>query len=279
MPAQRHPGISAIRTIIAATAFFGLHIDQQAAAHPKPTLDEKSAIRTSQAAIGKKVRDHRFVDTERQPVRLAKFLGKPLVVSLVYTSCDHTCPLLTQALARAVDVARNALGADSFHVVTIGFDTRVDTPERMRSYARAQGIDQPNWRFLSADAETIAALAKDLGFVFYPSPRGFDHLAQTTIVDENSVVYRQIYGLAFDPPVFVEPMKDLIFGRKGDLVSLSGIINRVRLFCTIYDPASDRYRFDYSVIIGAIIGAASLAGIAVVLIRAWQRSRPKRGEA
>lgn len=268
-----------MRTIIAIAAVICLHGAQQSAAHPKPQLDEKSAIRASQAVIGQKVRDHRLVDTELQPVRLSGFLGKPLIISLVYTSCDHTCPLLTQTLARAVDVARNAFGENSFDVVTIGFDTRVDTPERMRSYARAQGIDQPNWRFLSADAETVAALAKDLGFIFHRSPRGFDHLAQTTIIDENSLVYRQIYGMEFTSPVFIEPLKELIFGRKSDLASLSGIVNRVRLFCTIYDPASDKYRFDYSVIIGAIIGAACLTGIAFVLIRAWQRSRPKRSEA
>ena len=268
-----------MRTIVAIAAVLCLLGARQSAAHPKPQLDEQSALRTSQAAIGQEVRDHRFIDTAMQPVRLSAFVGKPLVVSLVYTSCDHTCPVLTQTLARAVDVARNAFGVNSFHVVTIGFDTRVDTPQRMRSYARAQGIDQPNWRFLSADAETAAALAKDLGFVFYRSPRGFDHLAQTTIIDENAIVYRQIYGMEFKPPVFVEPLKELIFGRKSDLSSLSGIINRVRLFCTIYDPASDKYRFDYSVIIGAIIGAACLTGIAFVLIRGWQRSRPKRSEA
>ena len=178
-----------------------------------------------------------------------------------------------QNLARAVEVAQGVFGRDGFNVVTVGFDGRNDTPQRMRAYASDQGIDQPNWRFLSADRATVDGLTKDLGFVFYPSPRGFDHLAQTTLLDRNGTVYRQIYGSNFTPPFVVQPLKELIFGKSAGLLSVSALIDRVRLFCTLYDPTSDRYRFDYSVIIGVVIGALSLAGIGTILVRAWLGTR------
>jgi protein SCO1/2 len=78
-----------------------------------------------------------------------------------------------------VKVAQEALGGDSFAVLTIGFDTRNDTPQRMASFARARGVSLPNWWFLSTDSATIERLTRDLGFVFFPSPKGFDHTAQT----------------------------------------------------------------------------------------------------
>jgi protein SCO1 len=244
----------------------------------KAVLDEAEALRVGQAAIGRQLADHALLDTARHPVRLAEFRGKPLVVSMVYTSCSSVCPTIVQTLDVAVEAAHKALGQDSFAVVTIGFDTRVDTPARMRAFARAQGIDRPSWRFLSGDADTVDALTDEIGFTVYPSPQGFDHLALTTIVDQEGLIYRQIYGGVFEAPALVEPLKDLVFGRRSDWTSIEGLINRVRLFCTLYDPRTGGYRFDYSPFVGMAIGLIALAGVAGFALREWRRAgRPRPG--
>ncbi len=245
-----------------------------APAASQSALDEPSALRLSQAAIGRPVGDYEFRDTAFKPVRLSSFRGRPLVVNLVYTGCNRACPLTVETLGRAVDVAAGALGPDSFSVVTIGFDAAADTPQRMRAFAIEHGIAKPNWIFLSADKPTIDSLSRDVGFVFFPSAKGFDHLSQTTVVDEDGRIYRQIYGADFESPALVEPLKDLVLGRKSDLVSLSGILNRIRLFCTLYNPASGRYGFDYSIFVGMFIGFVSLATVAVLLVRGWLHGRP-----
>jgi protein SCO1/2 len=46
----------------------------------------------------------------------------------------------------------------------------------------------------------------------------------------------------------------------------------VRLFCTIYDPSTGRYRFDYSIFVAMIIGILCLASIAIFIVRAWRQS-------
>ena len=78
---------------------------------------------------------------------------------MVYTGCSDICPTVSEALARAVDVARDALGNDSFRVITVGFDVRSDTPDRMRSYARSHGLDSGGWEFLSGTGDTAGRLA------------------------------------------------------------------------------------------------------------------------
>src|SRR5690606_16108651 len=105
------------------------------------------------------------------------------------------------------------LGEDSFYVVTIGFDTPNDTPTAMASFARAQKISEPGWHFLSGDAESMAALTENLGFSYFPTPRGFDHINQVTLVDRDGVIYAQVYGAAFELPALVEPLKDLVYNR------------------------------------------------------------------
>lgn len=236
-------------------------------------LDEDSAVRNSQAAIGRTVGDYRFTDSRGRKVRLSDYRGRPVIVSLIYSSCSDVCPAISETLARAVEVARETLGADSFHVLTIGFDSRHDTPARMGAYARSHGLDLANWDFLSTDADTADSLARDLGFVFVPSPRGFDHLSQITILDPEGRVYGQVYGANFETPLLVGPLRELILGRERDLTTWSGIVNNVRLFCTYYDPASGRYRFDYSIFIIIGMGGLTLGTIAFFLVRAWVRDR------
>lgn len=237
--------------------------------------DPKATVRYSQAAIGRQLGNHVLLDDDGAVVDLAAYRGKPLVVNLVYTSCADICPMVVQNLSRAVDAAQAALDADSFAVVTIGFDAVHDTPTRMAAFARSQGIDQPNWRFLSADKETIGKLSEELGFIFYASPKGFDHVAQTTVVDRDGRIYRQVYGADFEIPALVEPLKDVVFGRGGAITGLDGLLDRIRLFCTVYDPLRDRYRFSYTIFITIIGGALSLGAVGVVLLRAiirlWRR--------
>ncbi len=237
------------------------------------SFDRAKALEVSQASLGTKLSSYRFTDTRNQVVLLDAFMDKPLVISLVYTSCADICPMVSEALAEAVTVARDALGEDSFRIVTIGFDARSDSPNRMRSYAASHGIRVDGWHFLSADAATVDGLARDLGFSFRPSPQGFDHLSQTSVIDTDGRVYRHIYGADFTPPLLVEPLKQLTYGGRIEMTSIEGLINRVRLFCTLYDPASGKYRFDYSIFIATVLGALSLGGVAIVLVRAWLAQR------
>ena len=235
--------------------------------------DEAAAFRYSQAAIGRQVGDYAFTNSLNRKVTLAEYRGKPLVVSLIYTGCADICPVVSETLADAVEIAREALGEDSFRVVTVGFDTRNDTPERMRAFARSHGLNLANWQFLSTDGDTVDRLAEDIGFVFLPSPKGFDHLSQTTVLDPEGRVYGQIYGATFETPHLVEPLKRLVFGGNIGMQSWEGIVNRVRLFCTIYNPATGRYRFNYSIFIVMVMGSLTLGSIAFFLIRAWLRGR------
>jgi protein SCO1/2 len=236
-------------------------------------LDEAAALKVSQSALGNKTGDHHFTSSDGEDTNLAQFLGKPLLVSFIYTSCYHTCPILTKHLADVVSIARDALGDDSFSVISIGFDTAVDSPERMRIFASERGIDMPIWSFLSTDQATIDALSNELGFIYFRSPKGFDHLAQITLLDAEGRVYRQIYDENFEPPVLVEPLKDLVFGRHTETSLVTGWINNIRLFCTIYDPTRQRYRFDYSIFIALGISIITLGATAVFVVRSWRQHK------
>ena len=235
--------------------------------------DKDSALAVSQAAIGTRLDDYRLRDTRGQVFQLGQLAGRPLVVSMIYTSCHHVCPLITKNLAETVSVAREALGNDSFSVVTVGFDWRNDTPDRMRHFASQQGITDANWYFLAADAQSIDRLSTALGFQYFASAKGFDHLAQTTVVDRDGIIYRQVYGVDIDTQSLVEPLKELVFDTPRSAGILDHWLDTFKLFCTVYDPTSDRYRFDYSILMTILVGVLCLAGIATFILQEWKRAR------
>ncbi len=232
-------------------------------------LDERTALEQSQAAIGRLLDNHRLIDSRGAELSLHELRGKPLVISLIYTSCHHTCPTITRQLARAVDIAREALGPESFAVLSVGFDAPTDSPDRLRAFARERGIDVPGWRFATADVLTVKQLTRELGFAYAPSVRGFDHLTQTTIVGADGVVFDQVYGELIHAPNLVEPLKRAVWGEEAKANTLTGWVQGVKLFCTVYDPNTGRYTFDYSIFITLVIGIASLSAVAGFALKHW----------
>jgi protein SCO1/2 len=235
--------------------------------------DPGTSLEASQKAVGRTVGGYRFTDTKGARLELSELRGKPVVISLIYTSCAHVCPLITQRLRQAVEEAQRMIGADRFSVITVGFDVRNDTPMRMAAFARAQGVDLPSWRFLSGDEASVSALADDLGFTYAASGGGYVHVAQTTIVDSRGQVYRQVYGSDFPIQAFMEPLKEAVYGTVGSLASVTGLIDRVRFLCTVYDPNQGRYRVSYAIAMGLLAGLISLGTTAIVISRAWLHSR------
>jgi protein SCO1/2 len=234
----------------------------------------KEVLKTSQAAIGNVISDHPLTDQTSRALSMNDLRGKPLVLSLIYTSCYQICPMTIRHLANMVDKARDALGEDSFNVAVLGFDAYNDSPQAMIQFARKQGIDNRGWQLLSISPDAIKALSEELGFEFFSSPNGFDHITQATVIDAEGRIYRQVYGEVFETPLLVEPLKELVLGQpKPNQTMLSELIDKVRFFCTTYDPARDAYHFDYSLFIGMAIGASIILIGIVLLVREVRQGR------
>jgi protein SCO1/2 len=234
-------------------------------------LDPRQVIIKSEAAIGRAVGNYRFTDSTGAALSLSSMRGQPLVISLVYTACSSVCPPATQHLIDAVREADRVIGLDRFAVLTIGFDARNDTPARMAQFASMQGVRLPNWRLASADTATIEALLRDLGFSYITIAGGIDHVTQTTILDRDGKIYRHVYGDDFPLQMFMEPLKDVVYGTSSAL-TFGGILDRIKFICTTFDPGAGRYRIDYGLAFGSVIAALSLIVMGGVLLREWRRA-------
>jgi protein SCO1/2 len=280
MADPRRPGIDPNMLLIAAVVglvlFFVAGLLFAQAPPSGGALDPREALKTSQAAVGKPIGDYTLVDASGRPARLAEYRGKPLIVSFIYTGCTQVCPTTTKFLDRAIDEAQRALGKDAFRAITVGFNLPFDTPVAMREFQKRQGIDRSNWEFLAADAPTIEGLARDTGFVWSPTASGFDHLTQATIIDGRGRVFQQVYGESFELPMLVGPLKELVTGSPALVQDLAGILERVRILCTVYDPRAGKYRLNYGLIIEILVGLSVLGGTVFYLGNEWRRQRGVR---
>ena len=240
---------------------------------PNAPLDPDAALERSEAAIGNMVGDHVLTDSRGEPLPLADYRGRPLVISLIYTSCSSVCPATTQHLLDRVEEARETLGEESFAVLTVGFDARNDTPARLRAFAATQGVAEPDWRLATADEATLHRLLGDLGFSYEAAAGGFLHLTQTTILDAEGRVYRHVYGDSFPLQVFLEPLKELVFGTTASIASVQDVVDRVRFLCTVYNPSTGAYEFEYAYFVGMAVGGFSLLVMGVIVFRLWRKNR------
>lgn len=246
---------------------------------PAAMLEPEATLARSKAAIGRQVGPHRLRDETGAILELATLRGRPLVISLIFTRCASVCPVTTDRLREAVVQARRALGADSFTVLTFGFDARGDTPAQLEAFARRHDLDLPGWRLASADAETTARLLEELGFSYRAGGGGFEHVTQTTILDAEGRVHRHVYGDAFPLPVFVEPLKGLVFGVTTRSLAPADLWARIQFICTVYNPSTGAYRFDYAIFFGIAIGGTSLMVTIAIVVRLWRNNRRLRRAA
>ena len=237
----------------------GIDAPAEATAARLPGLEPGAALRTSQAVIGKAIGDHTLLDREGRPVRLSSYRGKPLLVSFIYTGCFQVCPTSTRALHEAVQALQKVVGAGQFNVISIGFNQPADSPQALRSFALQHRIDAPNWEFLSPHASIVEALTRDFGFSYVATPAGFDHLLAATVVDAQGRIYTQVYGERLTADKLGEPLRQLLRGAPmPQSLRLADIIERVRILCTVYDPATGQYRYDYGLIL-MIAGGVTFA--------------------
>lgn len=247
---------------------------------PEPTvagLDQEQALRDSMAVVGQSPADHTLLDQNGQAVSLSSFRGKPLLVNFVYTACYRICPNSTRSLRNAVNAMRDRFGDDQFNVVSIGFDQPTDSPMAMREYARRQSIRDANWRFLSPDKDDVADTARSFGFSFMPTPMGFDHTLQVSVLDADGVIRQQVFGDTFGPDSLGEPLKRLLGGSLiQETRSWADLFAKVRILCSVYDPETGRYRTDYSLYIELAGGTTFILLMMWFAIREWRAQRGNR---
>lgn len=145
----------------------------------------------------------RWTDQDGHALRLRDFSGRKVLVAMGYTSCPDICPLI---LANMAAIEKAAQGR-SLRFVFVTLDPKVDTPEKLKAYADAHGLDPASWTLLNGDDKAVRDLAAVLGVRYKANGEGgFDHSAVLTLLDEGGEMVMQKPDMQVDPKDFVAHM-------------------------------------------------------------------------
>ncbi|CAM4085241.1 SCO1-like protein [Pseudomonas reidholzensis] len=93
---------------------------------------------------------------------------KVVMLNVIFTHCTDACPLITRKL-REVREAMGSELASQVTFISISSDPLNDTPAVLKAFAEKQGVDGPNWLFLTGDKASVDLVLGRLG-QFLPSP-------------------------------------------------------------------------------------------------------------
>ena len=141
---------------------------------------------------------------EGNPVRLSDFSDKVVVLNFVFASCTDVCPLHSDLIARVQALVNETPMKDLVQFLTVTTDPAGDTPEVMKGYAKAHGLDPYNWTFLTTregqPEDATRKLSEEYDVRFDPLEGGQQmHGVVTHVIDRGGRFAAKFHGLRFDP--------------------------------------------------------------------------------
>lgn len=227
--------------------------------------------------------DISFHDENGQKIKLGDLLGKPVILTLVYFTCEHICPQLLSGLVAALPKLSTAAGKD-YRVVSVSFDP-TDTPpvaaNIKRNYLKAAGGAVPGdgWTFLTGDHQNIDRLTDAVGFHYRQDIHGFNHPVVLIFLSPEGKISRYYsvtkydYGAAY-PISFSSFDLNVALAEAAQGKPVTDF-KRALLYCFSHEPPGQS-KFYYFI---GVIGLITLLAMAAFFVYLQRTSKKYRRDA
>jgi protein SCO1/2 len=160
----------------------------------QPAVDDKKAKAAVSAVLPERS-IYNFTDTfysqDNQPLQLVSFKDKPVVLSMIFTSCQYACPKMTAGIKNIED-SLSGSERNKAHYVLVSFDSELDTPAKLKQFAKEKGLDS-NWTLLHGSEESVKSLSVLLDIKYEKLGLGsYDHSNKKLLLDKmGQIVYTE----------------------------------------------------------------------------------------
>lgn len=162
--------------------------------------DHHAMMAESQPLSGKSLYNltGQWTTQEGETAALSSLKGQPVIVAMAYTSCKEMCPLTVETMRKiAAEWAKRS--QIPLRLAFFSFDVERDTPQHLKEYAEAKGLDAPQWTLFHGQPSAVRELAAALGVSYRQQDNGdFDHGYAITLLDAGGVIALQQTGLTQD---------------------------------------------------------------------------------
>lgn len=158
--------------------------------------------------------DFELENSKGQTVKLSDYDDKVKLVYFFFSFCPDVCPLSTQNLTEVQNLLIDKkLFGDKVQMLSISFDPKRDTGERLQQFSDSYGVNSAGWTFLRGnDEEQMKMLAQQYGIGVQKDAKGnFMHTNIVLLVDKNKVIraYYDILDEELTADMIVKDIKKL----------------------------------------------------------------------
>jgi protein SCO1/2 len=145
-------------------------------------------------AEGDPVPEYHFTNELGQAISTKQFLGKAVALTFIFTTCPYPefCPRMSNNFQDAIAQLKGRPdGPTNWHFLSLSFDTRLDTPQRLHTYAQAYRYDPARWSFLTGEQAQIDAITEQFGLAFWRDDGvNISHNLRTAVIDARGRVQK-----------------------------------------------------------------------------------------
>lgn len=137
----------------------------------------------------------KWTTQDGKDIELKSLQGNVLVMVMIYTSCKAACPRLVADM-RDIESKLDPKNKQKVKLILISIDPKTDKPERLKSFAIENKMNQEPWIFLRSTEENTREFAAVLAVNYKKiSPVDFSHSNIISVFDAKGELVFQQEGL------------------------------------------------------------------------------------
>ncbi len=152
----------------------------------------------------------RWTNQNGNDIKLVDLKGDVLVMVMIYTSCKAACPRLVADMRNIEEQLPNNT-KDKVKMVLVSIDPKTDTPERLKTFAKENFMDEDPWLFLRSSEENTREFAAVLAVNYKKiSPLDFSHSNIISVFNAEGEMVFQQEGLGVNSDATIQNIKEAV---------------------------------------------------------------------
>lgn len=190
----------------------GDKIEEKEADEDEDEDEDETVIVLSSNILNAATKKFALLNQDNEPVVLDSLIGKPLVMSFIFTRCPlpNMCPLIMKKIVN-VQKELNKEYKDKVFFAIMTYDPEYDTPEVLKEYGKSYGVDYDNLMYLTGSREEVNTALNHFRVYFKEeAPGQIAHTLETMVMDEKGVIKKIFATSIWHPKSVITEVKNVI---------------------------------------------------------------------
>lgn len=140
-----------------------------------------------------------FTTDTGKKVTLNHWKGRPLVVTMAFTTCQFACPRMMESLKKLQKAFDEKKRDADFLIISL--DPESDTVKTLTKYRANQNLTFKNWTFLTGKESNTRQISMVLGIRYNKNPESgsISHDNKILLINTKGEIEKELLGLNINP--------------------------------------------------------------------------------